>query len=149
MFVTALPASRAEDKHVCCEACLGLEHALLALSSPGFCPLCARLSPEERQQRADAAAVLAEEDDFYDAYTVEEALNCFDLAGGPESDDFASSLHAYRAGLPVPLSRLLALAGLWTAVRASPSLLLALDSCWMNCSAEKPVPPASTGRRPR
>lgn len=39
-----------EEKHVCCEACLGTEHALMALSSPDACPLCICLPPYKRQR---------------------------------------------------------------------------------------------------
>lgn len=67
----------AEDKHVCWEVCLGPEHTLLTLSSPDA---CARLAPDERGQRADAAAALADDDDLtfnWDVCSVEEALNFF------------------------------------------------------------------------
>lgn len=87
----------AEDKHVCCVACLCPEHTLMALSSSDACPLCTHLPPDEIQQRADAVAALADDNNLafsHDVYSVKEVLDFFYKAGGPEWDDPPPLLHA-------------------------------------------------------
>ena len=71
------------DGHEVCEGCLGLEHALLALSPLCLCQHCETLSMECRQRRADTAAAIAEgADDF--TVPLNDALY---LLANSESDD--------------------------------------------------------------
>ncbi|KAK5925425.1 hypothetical protein CgunFtcFv8_017948 [Champsocephalus gunnari] len=91
------------DRHSQCESCLGIEHANAALIPGVACSHCARLPLALRQQRADALAAAAAEDDWHvrEEYSGDKAIDFLDQSGGHESDDYVPSIQGSTGDSPI------------------------------------------------
>ena len=78
----------AGDLHTRCDACLGAQHAGMALTPRSTCPYCALLTMEEKQRRVDAFTPAAEDSwPLREIYSLEEALDIIGPPSSSESDD--------------------------------------------------------------
>ncbi|MEQ2289103.1 hypothetical protein AMECASPLE_029622 [Ameca splendens] len=75
------------DLHAICEACLGSDHANLALTPQSTCPSCRHLPPEEKQRQLAILSPQEGEFPVADQCSLDEALGIFDA--GRESDNSA------------------------------------------------------------